>query len=152
MSNTYAKIYLHIVFAVKGRESFLTPLMQQRLHLYFSSLLQTMGHYPVAIGGIDNHVHLLIDYKPSQPIPDMVRELKTASTKLINDNHMIPFRFAWQRGYACFSYSPSQLDAVKRYVNNQAEHHRKLAFVDEVKMMYEKFGVQYDERYIFTND
>ena len=98
MSNTYTKIYLHIVFAVKDREALLPPLTQDRVHSYMATVLRDKGHFPVAIGGTENHVHILIDYNLSQPIPDMVRELKTSVTKFINSNHLIPFQFAWQRG------------------------------------------------------
>lgn len=149
MSNTYTKIYLHIVFAVKQRECMISPPIQQRLHVYFASILTKAGHYPVAIGGTDNHVHLLIDYKPTQHIPDMVRELKVASAKLINTQHMIPFIFSWQRGYGCFSYSPSQIDGVKQYILNQVLHHKKMTLREEMTMIYDRFGIEYDRRYIF---
>lgn len=149
MSNTYTKIYLHIVFAVKGREALLPVSLQPRIHKYMATVLNDMGHFPIAVGGIDNHVHILIDYKPFQPIPDMVRELKTCVTKLINTHHLIPFLFSWQRGYSCFSYSASQVGAVKNYIEHQMEHHTNMTLNEEMIMAYERFGVEYDKRYLF---
>ena len=149
MSNTYTKIYLHIIFAVKGRESLLPIGTQMRVHQYMAKMLRENGHYPVAIGGIDNHVHLLIDYKPTQSLPEMIRELKTATTKLINTNHLIPFQFAWQRGYSCFSYSASHVERVKRYVERQIEHHKNMTLREEIMKAYDYFGIDFDQRYIF---
>lgn len=151
MSNTYTKIYLHIIFAVKGREALLPAIIRQRLYQYMSKVLLDMGHFPLAIGGTENHVHILIDYKPAQALPDMIRELKISSTKLINSNHMIPFVFGWQRGYSCFSYSASQVDSVKRYIDHQSEHHNNITFRQELQLAYERFGIEYDERYMFDD-
>ncbi len=149
MSNTYSKIYLHIIFAVKHRESLMPPAEQPRLHQYFASMLQKAGHFPIAIGGTDNHVHILIDYKPSQSIPDMVKDLKVASAKFINSHRLIPFSFAWQRGYGCVSYSPSQIDAVRQYIINQKQHHEKMTLREEMTTIYDRFGIDYDPRFIF---
>ncbi len=126
-------------------------VVQQRIHLYFSKMLYNMGHFPIAIGGIDNHIHILVDYNPAQPIPDMVRELKTASTKMINSNQCIPFLFGWQRGYSCFSHSPSQIAVVKKYIEHQAEHHKKMTLREEIIKSYERSGIKFDEQYIFED-
>ena len=151
MANTYTKIYLHIVFAVKGREALLPTRVQDRIYRYMATVLRDKGHFPIAIGGTENHVHILIDYNLSQPIPDMVRELKICVTKLINTNHLIPSQFAWQRGYACFSYSSSQVPAVNNYIMHQAEHHRKMTLSDEMTAIYKRFGIEYDEKYMFES-
>ncbi len=151
MSNTYTKIYLHIVFAVKNRESLLTPIAQQRVHLYLAKMLNNAGHLPIAIGGVDNHVHILLDYKPTQPIPDMVRELKVAAAKMINAERLTPYSFAWQRGYGCFSYAPSQIEAVSRYIANQKEHHKRVTLREEMIATYTRFGIEFDERYVFDD-
>ena len=149
MANTYTRIYLHLIFAVKGRESLLPIYIQPRVHAYMTSILNNLGHHPIAVGGIDNHVHILLGYSPTQSIPDLARELKVSTTKFINTNGFIPFVFNWQRGYSCFSYSQSQVEAVKQYIRHQPEHHKGISLRDEVMKIYEKFGVEYDERYIF---
>lgn len=152
MANTYTKIYLHIVFAVKSRESFIPITIQQRIHLYMAGQLKNMGQYPVAIGGVDDHVHLLIDHRPNISVADIVKQLKTSTAKLINDNHLLLFNFVWQRGYSCFSYSASQVADVKRYILQQHEHHKGMSFREELIKTYERFGIEYDPRYIFEQN
>ena len=152
MANTYSKIYLHVIFAVKGRESLLANDIQPRIFQYMRTVVSDMGHTMVAVGGIENHVHLLLQYHPSQPLPDLIKQLKTATTKLINANKLTVKKFAWQRGYACFSYSPSHVDAVRNYILNQKAHHKKIAFHDELIDTFIKFGVEFDESYIFDEE
>lgn len=151
MANTYTKILLHVVFAVKHRDASISPLWATELYSYFAAALRNHGSYALEIGGIENHVHIFFDYNPKVPLPDMIRDMKSFSSKFINEHHILPCRFEWQRGYACFSYSASQIDAVKRYIQNQYEHHRGCSLADEVKNMLSKFGIDYDERYIFAD-
>ena len=150
MANTYAKIYLHIIFAVKNRYDLMPPHWQKIIHGYMAQALRNMGHFPIAIGGTDDHVHILIDYNPANPLPDMVKDLKVGTTKFIRQQRMTPFMFKWQRGYACFSYSHSQIQTVANYINNQTEHHKGRTLQDEIKYIFERFGIEYDENFIFT--
>jgi REP element-mobilizing transposase RayT len=99
-----------------------------------------------AIGGIDDHVHILASFKPTHRLADVLRDLKKSSSAWVAE-HFEP-RFAWQEGYAAFSVSPSHLDAVRAYVNGQEEHHRRVGFVDELKRLLERNGVDYDPRYL----
>lgn len=149
MSNAYTKIYLHLIFAVKGRQGLIPEHLQPAVHNYMAGVLQKFGHYPVEIGGIENHVHILVEYSPSQPLADMIRDLKIATTKFINTRCLIPGKFNWQRGYACFSYAPSQIDAVRKYIANQHEHHKRCSLREEVVSIYRKFNVDFDMQYIF---
>ena len=119
MANTYTKIYLHLIFAVKGRVSLISPLFQGRIYDYMCKVVISMGHDIVALGGIENHVHLLIRYNPAQQLSELVRELKVSTTKMINTNKLSMGKFGWQRGYGCFSHSPSQVCGVTKYINNQ---------------------------------
>ena len=148
MANTYTKIYIHIVFAVKNRINSIPPTFIQRLYAYINGTLNKMGHYPIAIGGTENHIHILIDYNVNQKISDLVRDLKTMSSRFINDEAILRGKFEWQTGYACFSYSHSHVDAVKNYINRQFEHHKNTTLEDEIRSMLDKFGVKYDEKYI----
>lgn len=149
MSNTYTKIYLHLIFAVKGRESLIPTLAQPNIHAYMAGVLRRSGHYPIIIGGTDNHVHILIDYTPTKLLPDTVRELKVSTTKFINTQGIIPYMFAWQRGYSCFSHSQSQIEAVKEYIRRQYEHHKGVSLRDEIVRIYARHGIEYNEEYIF---
>lgn len=150
MANTYCNILLHLVFAVKHRDACISRLWSNELYAYLSASLRSRGSYPISIGGIDDHVHIFFSYNPGVPLPDLVRDLKSFSSKFINDRHVMRCKFEWQKGYACFSYSQSQVEAVKRYIEHQYEHHKGCTMVDEMKNMLTKFGVDYDEKYIFV--
>ncbi len=149
MANTYIKIYLHIVFAVKNREALIPTGWQVRIHSYLKNSIREMGHVPISVGGVENHVHILISYSGKQPLPDLIRDLKINSTKFINKNGATRHHFFWQKGYACFSYSHSQIEAVNKYISNQHAHHKGRTLVDEMKHMLGGFGVEYDEQYLF---
>ena len=152
MSNTFTKIYLHIVFAVKNRESLIPVTRQDEIHSYIAGTLKGLGHTPYKIGGTDTHIHIVLGYNIKQLIPDLVREIKKASTKFINESHMIPFKFNWQRGYGCFSASPSHLNQLCDYVEHQYEHHKNISFHDEMKRILDKYDIIFDESYIFDDE
>lgn len=148
MANTYSKVYLHIIFAVKNHESLLPAIYLPRIHAYMGGIISKFGHYPCAIGGIDNHVHLMIGYNINQAVPDLVRNLKSSTSRFINDNHFTPFRFEWQTGYGCFSYSHTHVEAVCKYIRNQNEHHKSISLEEEIKNILNRLDVEYDDRYI----
>lgn len=125
------------------------PELQHYIFAYMSAILRNMGHFPIIVGGVEDHVHILMGYNINQNIPDLVRELKTATSKMINGSGKIPYTFAWQRGYAVFSYSHSHIDRVASYISNQAEHHRRRSFREELSEIYKQYDVVYDERYAF---
>ena len=148
MANTLTQIYLHLIFAVKNRTSLIPTLAESRLHAYLGGVLKQHNHIPLAIGGTADHVHILVRYNVNQSVPDLVRDLKSSSSKFMSQHRVTPFKFEWQNGYAAFSYSQSQVEQVRRYVENQHVHHNGLSLRDEVKSILDKFGVEYDERYI----
>jgi REP element-mobilizing transposase RayT len=96
-----------------------------------------------------DHLHLLIGLKPDVSLSDLVRDVKANSSKFINEKHWVIGRFSWQEGFGAFSYSRSQLGTVIRYIENQQKHHAKKSFCEEYVELLEKFGVDYDRRYIF---
>ncbi|MCM1484179.1 MAG: transposase [Muribaculaceae bacterium] len=150
MANTYTQIYLHIIFAVKNRNSLLPPVYIPKVHAYIGGVLRNLGHYPCSVGGIDSHVHMLVGYNVNQSIPDMVRDVKSSASRYINDSHFIPYRFEWQAGYGCFSHARSQVDVVCKYIRNQYQHHKNITLTDEIRSIFEKCGMRYDERYIIS--
>ena len=151
MANTFTQIYLHFIFAVKGREAILFPGARERVHSYIGGIIRDCDHIPIAIGGTENHVHILIAYNVNQAVPDLVREVKVSTTNFINNNHLIPFKFAWQRGYACFSYSNSHVDTVKQYIEHQEEHHKCMTLREETIRDLERRGIVFDEKYLFDD-
>lgn len=148
MANTYSQVNLHVVFAIKNRNSAIPAIYLPRVHAYIGGILKQHGHFPYAIGGTENHVHIMLAYNLNQPIPDMVRDVKSSSSKYINEQHLISYRFEWQAGYGCFSYSQSQIDKVCNYIRHQFEHHKSVSLEDEIRSMLEKFRIEYDPRYV----
>ena len=104
----------------------------------------------MAINGMPDHVHLLIGLNPDIALSDLVRDVKAASSRLINDDRWVRGHFNWQRGYGAFSYSKSQVSRVAKYIEEQEQHHAKRSFRDEYEALLKKFEVQYDPRYLFT--
>ena len=151
MANTFSKINIHLVFAVKNRESLLPHEYLPQIHAYIAQTLRNLGHVPIIVGGIEDHVHILFSYNINQTIPEMVRTVKTAVTNFINSHGMLNYRFSWQRGYACFSYSQSQLPAVINYIKNQEAHHNRHGFNDECRRLLDIFDVKYDPKYLFVD-
>ncbi|MBP5189564.1 MAG: IS200/IS605 family transposase [Bacteroidales bacterium] len=149
MANTYNQLYIHLVFAVKYRDASLDKTWRQELFQYMTGLIETRGHKVYAVGGIYDHVHILVSLSPKQAISDLVMEVKRATTLWIKQNHFVRCRFAWQEGFGAFSYGKSQVDSVVKYILNQEAHHLKHTFRDEYTSFLQLFGIEYDERYIF---
>ncbi len=146
--NTYSDIYLHIVFGVKYRDGLIGDQWIENLHSYIASIFKANGHHAIIIGGVSDHVHCLIGYNPRQSIPDMVKDVKVSTTNWINGTNRTMCKFAWQKGYGVFSYSPSQVDAVKKYIANQKKHHRSCSLSEELANMLRVRGVSFDPQYL----
>ena len=147
MANTYTQIYMHIIFAVRGRESLIHPEWQDDLYRYMAGALKKHEHTPYIINGMEDHVHLLFGMTPKESLSDLVQSLKIQSAKYIKEQFNRE-SFAWQSGHGAFSYSKSFLPAVSRYIENQKEHHKKHSFDDEMHEILKNAGIEYDERYI----
>jgi len=150
MANTYTQIYLHVVFAVEGRQNLIAPEHNDELQKYITGVVTAQRHKLIAINNMPDHLHLLVGLRPDTALSDLVRDVKAGSSKFINEKHWVMGRFSWQGGFGAFSYSRSQLGAVIRYIENQQKHHAKKSFRDEYVELLEKFCVEYDRRYIFT--
>jgi len=152
MANTYTQIYLHVVFAVEGRQNLIAPEHNDELQKYITGIVTAQRHKPIAINNMPDHLHLLVGLRPDAALSDLVRDVKAGSSKFINEKRWVMGRFSWQEGFGAFSYARSQLGAVIRYIQNQQEHHAKKSFRDEYLELLEKFGVEYDRKYIFKTD
>ena len=145
MAHTYASNFVHCVFSTKGRARLIPRDRQQNLWAYLSGIAQRHQFETVAIGGIANHVHILVVLPPSKSLADAIRELKANSSRWMNETTR---GFAWQEGYGAFSVSPSQVPVVKEYIRQQAEHHRKRSFEDEFLALLKKCGIEYDANFV----
>ncbi len=149
MANTYSQIYIHVVFAVEGRQNLIKPAHNDELQKYITGIVSRLDQKLIAINNMPDHLHLLVGLKPDLSISNLVRDIKANSSRFINEKHWVAGRFSWQEGFGAFSYSRSQLGAVIRYIENQQIHHAKKSFREEYVELLKKFSVDYDERYIF---
>ena len=149
MANTYTQIYLQIVFSVKGRQNLIHKNWKDELHKYICGVVNWKDQKVYAIGGVADHIHILVSIKPTILISELVRDIKANSSKWINENHYIIGKFQWQDGFGAFSYSQSHLDNVIAYINNQELHHQNKTFKDEYIELLHKFNIEFDEKYLF---
>ena len=123
--------------------------MQEKLYNYIAGIITTgnYGHL-LRINGIPDHIHMYIDLKPNGTISDMIKNIKTGSTKWVNQNYQSFTKFAWQTGYGAFSVSQSAENDLIRYIENQQNHHKKMTFKEEFIRLLRKHKIEFDERYI----
>lgn len=114
-----------------------------------TGILQGHGHKLLSIGGVGDHVHMFFGFRPTESLSQLMLEVKRDSSIWINKNRLVLGRFSWQEGYGAFSYSKSQVPVVCHYIENQEIHHRKKTFLEEYLETLEKFGVEYEKKYIF---
>ena len=149
MANTYTQIYIHVVFAVEGRQNLIRPEHNDELQKYITGIVSAQRHKLIAINNMPDHLHLLVGLRPDAALSELVRDIKANSSRFISENRWVMGRFSWQEGFGAFSYSRSQLGTVIRYIENQQKHHARKSFRDEYTGLLEKFGVEFDSRYIF---
>ncbi len=149
MAGTFSQIYIQYVFAVKGRDNLLQRPWRDEIFRYIAGIIKSKQQKPIIVNGVSDHVHVFVGLKPSMPISDLVRDIKNNSSKFINEQKFVKGKFSWQDGYGAFSYSHSQIENVYQYILNQEEHHRKKTFKDEYIEFLQKFGIEFNEKYLF---
>ena len=150
MPQSFAQIYLHLVFSTKDRRPFLQDSdVQSELHAYLGGICRDVDCPSFIVGGVADHVHILCHLGRTITVADLVRELKRESSKWLKERFPQQAEFHWQSGYGAFSISPSHVPAVKEYIRTQEEHHRTVTFQDELRTLLTKYGVQWDERYVW---
>ena len=147
MASTYLSLYYHLVFSTKVRERIIAAPWRAKLHRYLRGTVEGLAGQCEIVGGTDDHVHLLVRLSATHRLADFMRELKKASSIWVHEDMSLP-DFAWQEGYAAFTVSASAVDEVRRYIENQEEHHRERSFRDELVIMLQRSGVKFDERYL----
>jgi len=146
MPHTYVQNVIHVVFSTKGRRKLIPKEFQSRMWAYAAGICKTEGIFVHAIGGMDDHIHLLIQIPPTMSLSKMINTLKSNSSRWANNQGV---KFAWQEGYAAFSVSASNIPAVVRYIQNQPSHHKKMTFDSELLALLKKHGVEYDPKFVF---
>jgi putative transposase len=149
MANSYTNILIHFIFSTKNREKIITEKFQERLHPYMGGIARENNMKALAIGGVEDYVHLLISLPPTLPIAKAIQLIKGGSSKWVHDTFPALKKFKWQQGYGAFSVSVSQVENTIAYILGQREHHRKKTFQDEYIAFLKKHNVEYDQRYIW---
>ncbi len=147
MPSTHTHLLYHLVFATKNREPLLSKAWRPRLHEYLGGVVDGLGGTPQGVGGVADHVHLLVALKPVMCLAEFLRELKKSSSIWIATTIPLP-RFRWQEGYGAFTVSASARSEVQDYIAHQEEHHQKRTFREEYVLMLQKSGIKYDERFL----
>ena len=149
MAQSLSKVLLHIIFSTKNREPWLDSNVRPRMHAYLATICRDAGADFVLVGGVSDHVHIVTTLTRTLSQAQLIEEIKKASSKWVKALDARYRGFFWQRGYAAFSVSPSQLDSVLEYVNKQQEHHRTRTFQEEYRELLRKHGVDFDERFVW---
>jgi putative transposase len=149
MANTYTQMYVQIVFAVLGRYNIISEKNRNEIEKYTCGIIQNKKSKPLAIYCNPDHMHILVGLHPTIAVSDLTRDIKSNSSKLINDKRLIRGKFNWQEGFGAFTYSKSQIDTVAKYIFNQQEHHAKKSFKEEYLWILKKLNIAYDEQYLF---
>jgi len=149
MANTYTQLNMHVVFSVKGRENFLLNTFRDDLFKYISGILNKLEQYPLAVNGYKDHVHLFFEIQPTKSLSEIIRVVKSNSSKWINEENFIRGKFSWQEGYGGFSYSRSQRNNVIQYIIKQEEHHNKRTFREEYLELLKLFEIDFNDQFIF---
>lgn len=145
-----AQIYLHIIYSTKDRRPFLQDVsLREDLHAYLAGTCNNLDCPAIEVGGVQDHVHVLCRLGRTITVADLLRELKRESSKWVKEQSRELQAFAWQTGYGAFSVSPSHLKGLRKYILGQEEHHRRESFQDELRRLLKKYGVEFDERYLW---
>ena len=150
MAQSLAQILLHIIFSTKKRHKFLSdPPVRQQIHAYLTTVFKSYHSPSLQVGGTADHIHALCSLSRTLSVTELMEQIKKASSKWIKSRGGLYTRFHWQSGYAALSVSPSQAARVRRYIQTQEQHHRRMTFEEEFREMLRKSGVEYDERYVW---
>jgi putative transposase len=149
MAGTFSDLLFHIVFSAKIRIALIDGTLQQDLYQYIGAIIRNQNGVLIEIGGMSDHVHLLVRLKPTHCIADFVRKFKSSSSKWVNEEKWKLRKFGWQDGYGAFTVSRSQAPRLVEYIQHQREHHQRFDSQHEFIELLNKHEVEYDERYIW---
>ena len=148
MPDSYTNLLYHITFSTKDRRPLITPEYEIRLYDYMGGTIRKVGGISLELNGTEDHLHLLAKLRPDYALSDVLRELKANATGWMHDVFPSLKNFSWQRGYGAFTVSQSNVEAVRRYIARQKDHHRKVSFRDEFIQFLKENAIEYDERFI----
>ena len=150
MPKSYTNLLYHIVFSTRDRRPIITAQRRPRLYDYIGGIIREIGGISLAIGGVEDHLHLLAKLRPDKALSNLLRDLKANSSGWMHSVFPDARDFYWQKGYGAFTVSASQVPVVSRYIANQERHHRKRSFRDEFVGMLRANEIEFDERYLWS--
>ena len=149
MSQSLVKNLIHLVYSTKHRKPWIPADVMNDLYAYQAGIFTQWESPALVIGGVGDHIHALFSLSKNHALKRIVEEVKKGSSKWMKAEGPRNKDFHWQSGYAAFSVSQSNVEAVRRYIKNQAEHHRTVTFQDELCALFQRHGIEYDERYVW---
>jgi len=149
MSQSLVKNMIHLVYGTKQRQPWIAKVHRDGLFAYQAGIYKEWDSPALAIGGVKDHVHSLFSLSKNHPLKKIVEEVKKGSSKWMKIDGPKNPEFHWQAGYGAFSVSQSNLEEVKRYIENQEEHHRTMTFQDELRTLFGRHGIKFDERFVW---
>lgn len=150
MSQSFTNLLYHIVFSTKNRQPLITNETKPRLYEYIGGILRKKGGIALAIGGINDHIHVLAKLRPDDSLSNVLRDLKANSSGWMSKVFPEMKNFSWQNGYGAFTVSASQIEIVSQYIANQEKHHRKYSFRDEFIKLLEVNQIEFNEKYLLV--
>lgn len=147
MANTFACLTFHVIWSTKNREPFITPEIRDRLYAFIGGMVKKENGKLICIGGVEDHIHLLVSVHPSVAISSLMRAIKAKSSSFLKEISKQD-SFGWQDGYGVFSVSASAVDKVMDYIKHQEEHHRVITFREEFALFLKRHQIQYEEKYL----
>jgi REP element-mobilizing transposase RayT len=148
VAGTYTNLLYHVVFSTKERRQLITSAIEEDLYSYIGGIIRGLGGVQLEIGGVSDHIHILLKIKPTLAVSDVVRDIKANTSRWFNEQSKI-YKFAWQDGFAAFTVSESQVGAVRAYLRGQKEHHARMSFQEEVLELLRRHRIEFDEKYLW---
>jgi REP element-mobilizing transposase RayT len=148
-SMSYISTYFHCVFSTKERRPHIKPELRERLWPFLGGIARQNKMKAIEIGGVEDHVHILLSLPSTINIAKAMQLLKGGSSTWIHKTFSGQRQFAWQEEYGAFSVSVSQLDKTIEYIRNQEAHHHKITFQEEFLALLKKHRIEFDERYLW---
>ncbi len=150
MAQSLSRLYVHIIFHTKLSENTIGQNIENELYSYIGKIIQENDSHPIKINGTENHIHILAIMSKNISLAKLVEEIKRNSSRWIKGKGKEYENFSWQKGYVGYSVSHSVLNKIKKYIDNQKEHHKKVSFQEEYISFLNAYGVDFDDKYIWT--
>ncbi|MEP7337460.1 MAG: IS200/IS605 family transposase [Acidobacteriota bacterium] len=148
MPSTHLSLHYHLIFSTKDRVAYMGKDWRDWVHAYMGGIVRDLGGLPEAVGGVEDHVHLLVGLRATHQLAEVLKEIKASSSKWVHQELKKPL-FSWQEGYGAFTVSASQRQTIKDYIARQEEHHGRKTFQEEYLEFLKACGVEYNEKYLW---